>query len=382
MTVAQRAGNYLLMITLVLVGLGVVMIYSSSSIMALIKFKDSAFFLERQLIRAVIGLGMMACIAFVPARFWARISPVLLGLGLASLVLVLIQGSGPGAQRWLRLPVLSTVGAFQPAEFVKLAIVLYLADVLVRKKEQMQDFRSGLMPRLAVIGVVLGLIVLQPDLGTAIAIGLVALAMLWLGGARPKHLFLTALASIPVVAYSLYRSPYQLRRLLSFLEMTDPSGADYQVTQSILALGSGGPIGIGLGNSMQKHFLPEPHTDFIFSFIGEELGLAGTLSVIALFIAFGIHGIRVACEAPTYHSFLVASGITAMISVYALINIGVATGLLPTTGLPLPFISYGGSALVWNLAGVGILISIARECGPGNRPWLPVAGTRSDRSAL
>jgi cell division protein FtsW len=274
------------------------------------------------------------------------------------------------------------VGAFQPAEFVKLVLVLYLADVLERKKEQMRDFQTGLMPRLAVVGIVLGLIVLQPDLGTAIAIGFVALVMLWLGGAQFKHLLVTVLAGVPVVAYSLYRSPYQMRRILSFLEMADPRGADYQLNQSLLALGSGGPIGTGLGNSMQKYFLPETHTDFIFSFIGEELGLAGTLSVIALFIAFGIHGVRVARQSPTYYGFLVASGVTAMISIYAILNMGVATGLLPTTGLPLPFVSYGGSALVWNLAGVGLLIAIARECGPGTMPWLGAAQGRSERPAL
>lgn len=370
MTVAQKAGNYLLIITLVLVGLGIVMIYSSSSFLALLKFQDSAFFLERQLIRAAIGMVVMVCVACVPVRIWAQISPILLLLALATLILVLFQGSGPGVQRWLRLPGLSSFGAFQPAEFVKLVVVLYLADVLERRQEDMQDFRSGLLPRLAVVGLVLGLIVLQPDLGTAIAIGLVALVMLWLGGARLKHLLLTVLAGVPVIAYSLYRSPYQMQRLMSFFQMTDPRGADYQVRQSLLALGSGGPIGTGVGNSMQKYFLPETHTDFIFSFIGEELGLAGTLSVTALFIAFGIHGVRVARESPTYYGFLAASGVTAMISIYAILNIGVTTGLLPTTGLPLPFVSYGGSALVWNLAGVGVLISIARESSASTRPWL------------
>jgi cell division protein FtsW len=173
----------------------------------------------------------------------------------------------------------------------------------------------------------------------------------------------TTLAGVPVVAFSLLISPYQRQRLASFLSGagSDPLGAGYQVSQSLLGIGSGGLFGVGLGNSMQKQqFLPEPHTDFVFAFIGEELGLVGTLAVVALFVAFALNGLRIAREAPTYHGFLVATGITTMVSVYAVLNIGVVTGVLPTTGLPLPFISYGGSSLVWNLGGVGILLGVAR----------------------
>ncbi len=377
MKAVQRAGMQVLVISLILVGLGIVMVYSSSSVLASIRFADSSFFLERQIIRALIGLVIMFVVACVPLGVWARIATLLLLIGLTSLVLVMILGQGP-AQRWLPLPAVLSSFSFQPSEFVKLALVLYLADVLVRKEGQMQDFKSGFMPRMLVIGLVVVLIALQPDLGTAIAVGIISFVMLWVGGARFPHLLYTGLATLPIIALSLFFSRYQLQRVLSFLDGSDTRGADYQVSQSLLALGSGGGIGVGLGNSMQKQqFLPAPHTDFVFAFIGEELGLAGTLSVIGLFVALAIHGFRIARQAPTHHGFLVATGITVMISVYAVINIGVVTGMLPTTGLPLPFISYGGSSLLWNLSGVGILVGVARA---SSQEAVPRKGPNQDRS--
>ena len=371
MKAVHAAGMHILIIAAILVGLGIVMVYSSSSVLASIRFADSGFFLERHLLRAGIGLAIMAAVVFVPVAFWARVSPIVLLLGLSSLVLVILIGQGP-AQRWLPLPAVLSGFAFQPSEFVKLALVLYLADVLVRKKDNMHELKSGLLPRAVVVGLVVGLIAAQPDLGTAIAVGIVAFVMLWVGGARLLHLTATGLATLPLIALSLYVSRYQWQRVVSFLDGTDARGSDYQVSQSLIALGSGGSIGVGLGNSMQKQqFLPEPHTDFVFAFVGEELGLAGTVSVIGLFAALAIYGFRVARQADTDHGFLVATGITVMISVYAVINIGVVTGMLPTTGLPLPFISYGGSALLWNLIGIGILVAISRS----NRPTVAATGT-------
>ena len=365
MKAVRAVGMHILIIAAILVGLGIVMVYSSSSVLASVRFSDSSFFLERQLLRAGIGLGIMAGVIFVPVTFWIRISPLLLLVGLASLVLVIFIGQGP-AQRWLPMPAILSGFAFQPSEFVKLVVVLYLADVLVRKRELMHELVVGLLPRAVIVGLVVGLIALQPDLGTAIAVGVIAFVMLWVGGVRLLHLTGIGLAALPMIALSLYASRYQLRRVTSFLDGTDIRGSDYQVSQSLIALGSGGGLGVGLGNSMQKQqFLPEPHTDFVFAFVGEELGLAGTLSVIGLFAALAIYGFRVAREAESHHGFLVATGITVMISVYAVINIGVVTGMLPTTGLPLPFISYGGSALLWNLIGIGILVSIARSTATG-----------------
>ncbi|SVB65472.1 uncharacterized protein METZ01_LOCUS218326, partial [marine metagenome] len=175
------------------------------------------------------------------------------------------------------------------------------------------------------------------------------------------HLACVGIAGLPVIMVSVLTSPYQLQRLLTFLGDADPQGAGFQIAQAELALGSGGWVGVGLGNSMQKYFLPEPHTDFVFAFAGEELGLFGTLSIIGLFIALALHGFRIAAGARSDFGFYTAAGVTMMISVYALLNVAVATGLAPTTGLPLPFISYGGSSLLWNLCGLGILSAVGRE---------------------
>lgn len=362
LTPVERAGHQVMLLAVILVGVGVVMIYSSSSALAGTRFEDSAFFLERQLLRAGMGLAVMFALSRVPLGTWRLLARPLLVAGLALLGLVLVFGEGRGTQRWLDLsvPGLPSI-AFQPSEFAKFALVLYLADVLDRHAEAMADWRRGLLPRILVVGTVQVLVVLQPDLGTAIAIGAVALTLLWLGGARTLHLGLACLAAGGIAALSVLSSPYQMARIDTFLGDPDPQGAGFQVAQALLALGSGGLFGVGLGNSMQKHFLPEPHTDFVFAFAGEELGLFGTLSILALFAALAIQGYRIATRAATYHGFLVASGITLMISVYALLNVSVATGLAPTTGLPLPFISYGGSSLMWNLSGIGILAGVARQ---------------------
>lgn len=374
---ADRSARQVLLIAVILVGVGVVMVYSSSSVLAGLRFEDSGFFLQRQLLRAGFGVAVMFVISRLPLSLWHAIARPLLLLGVALLVLVLIFGEGRGTQRWLsfRVPAVTTI-TFQPSEFAKLVLVLYLADVLARKQELMADLRQGLLPRLVVIAGVQVLIVLQPDLGTAVAIGAVALIMLWLGGAATSHLAVAGLLAAVIAVLSLLTSHYQMARLMTYLGDPDPKGAGFQVSQALIALGSGGLFGVGLGNSMQKHFLPEPHTDFVFAFCGEELGLLGTLSIIALFVALAIHGCRIATQAASYHGFLLAAGITLMVSTYAVLNIGVATGILPTTGIPLPFISYGGSSLLLNLCGVGILASVARESrvgrpsvGGGVRLW-------------
>ncbi|MEW6749503.1 MAG: FtsW/RodA/SpoVE family cell cycle protein, partial [Candidatus Latescibacterota bacterium] len=333
--VTQRRGAHLLLISLTLVGLGIVMVYSSSSVLASVRFADSGFFLERQAVRALIGLGLMLLLSRIHPSAWARSARALLVGSVVLLVLVLAMGHGR-AGRWLSLSMV----AFQPSEFAKLALVVYLADVLARKEACMHDLRDGLLPRLLVVGTVLVLVAAQPNLGTAVALGLISLVLLWVGGARLKHLALTMAAASPLVVLSLVVSPYQQQRVLRYIDrFTGGSSDSYQVDQALVALGSGGWLGLGLGNSLQKQqYLPEPHTDFVFALVGEELGLVGTLSVIALFVAFACYGLRVAREAPTYHGSLLATGITAMISTYALLNVGVATSVLPTTGLPLPFI--------------------------------------------
>ena len=362
---SQGDGRQVLLIASILVGLGIVMVYSSSSAVAGSRFDDSGFFLERQIVRALVGVFVMFALSRLPLDYWQRAALPLLVVGITFLVLVLAVGHGRGvAQRWLPFPMPSSFMSslsFQPSEFVKLVLVLYLADVLVRKEGDIGRWWQGLIPRLVIIGCVQLLILLQPDLGTCLAVGIIAVAMLWIGGARAVHLLGCVGLALPVVALSVYKSPYQMQRLATFFLENDPRGAGFQVSQSLIALGSGGLFGVGLGSSVQKHFLPEPHTDFVFAFVGEELGLAGCLSIIGLFVALAIHGYRIARGAATHFGFLVAAGITFMISVYAVLNVGVATGVLPTTGLPLPFVSYGGSSLVWNLCGIGILAAVARQ---------------------
>ena len=369
MIAVQRDSMCVLLICLTLVSLGLVMVYSSSSVLANVSFGDSGLFLKKQSIRVLIGLVLMFAFSRLPLHWWARFSRPIMLLALLSLLLVLAWGHG-AAQRWLSIPVLGGGLAFQPAEFAKLALVLYLADVLVRKRDELHDFSRGFAPRLLVVGFALVLIVLQPDLGTAIALGLIALIMLWVGGMRLHHLAGAGLLALLGIGLSLWHSSYQMRRLSNFIDPErDPDGF-YQLKQSLWGMGNGGLLGVGLGNSMQKEqYLPEPHTDFVFSVIGEEMGLVGTLIVLGLFAAFSFYGVRIGTYAGDTYGFLVAVGITAMISVYALLNIGVVVGVLPTTGLPLPFVSYGGSSLIGNMAGVGILLGVARTA-PGHQESL------------
>lgn len=369
MIAVQRDSMGVLLICLILVGLGLVMVYSSSSVLAHVRFGDSGFFLKKQSIRVFIGLVLMFAFSRLPLHWWARFSRPIMLLALALLLLVLAWGHG-AAQRWLSIPALGGSVAFQPAEFAKLALVLYLADVLVRKRDELHDFRHGFVPRLLVVGCALVLIVLQPDLGTTIALGLIALTMLWVGGMRLHHLAGAGLLALLGVGLSLTHASYQMRRLVNFIDPErDPAGS-YQLLQSLCGMGHGGLLGVGLGNSMQKeHYLPEPHTDFVFSVIGEEMGFVGALAVLGLFAAFSFYGLRIGARAGDAYGFLVAVGITAMISIYALLNIGVVVGVLPTTGLPLPFVSYGGSSLMGNMAGVGILLGVARTI-PGHREHL------------
>ena len=381
---SQRAARHVLLIATMLVGIGVVMVYSSSSALADKSFENSGFFLQRQLLRAAFGLTIMLLLSRVPLSLWRLLARPLLLVGLLLLVLVLLLGEGRGAQRWLPvgLPSFATL-SFQPSELVKLVLVLYLADVLARKQSEISDWKLGLAPRLVVVSVVQVLIVMQPDLGTALAISAISMVILWLGGAGTAHLGLVASGAGLIAVWSVLSSPYQLERVRTFLaplidpEGADPQGAGFQVDQALLALGSGGWFGVGLGNSMQKHYLPEPHTDFVFAFAGEELGLLGTLSIICLFAALSVHGYRIATRAASFHGFLVASGITVMVAICALLNVAVATGLMPTTGLPLPFVSYGGSSLLLNLSGIGILAAVAREKVPAASPAWRLRGQLS-----
>jgi cell division protein FtsW len=274
---------------------------------------------------------------------------------------LLIPGIGVvrgGARRWL------TLGgfAFQPAELAKLSLVLYLAHSLAKKSDRITTFSVGVLPHLVVGGVFLGLIVMEPDLGTAVTLGLLLFLMLFVAGAKTWHLALIGLSALPVVAFAVMGAEYRMRRLLTFLDpWQDASKSGFQIIQSYIAFGSGQLWGRGLGESRQKLFyLPEAHTDFIFSVIGEEMGLIGALAVLALFAVIIMRGLRLAGKIEDPFSRHLAFGLTTLLALQALIHMSVVMGLMPTKGLVLPFISYGGSAMVINLIEAGILLSLSR----------------------
>ncbi len=357
-----KSGYLLFIVTFILVGFGLVAIYSTSAIFAQQRFGDSLFFLKRQLLWVSLGLVAMLVAWGVKYELIKALSKPLLFLTIALLVLVLFPHFGReagGARRWLRI---GAVG-FQPSELGKLALILYLADYLSRKQNKIKSFSRGFFPPLLVLGGMTGLILIQPDLGTVVLLGMVALILLFVAGIRIIYLGGLVLSSLPALYFLVAGVGYRQRRILAFLHpWQHASGAGYQIIQSFLALGSGGIRGVGLGESRQKLFyLPASYTDFIFSIVGEELGFIGTVSLVALFLVFLWTGIRVAYQSPDLFGYLLGIGITVAISLQAIINIGVATGSLPTKGISLPFISFGGSSLLFNMMGVGLLLNIARR---------------------
>lgn len=347
--------------TLMLLSIGIIMVASSSQVIALLDYKDAYYFLKRQLIWALLGvLAMISVMNIDYYRYEKWIGPGFIGT-LFLLILVIIPNVGHevnGSTRWLGIGSLS----FQPSEVAKLAIVFFMAKSLGRRHNLLQSFSQGVVPHLVILGVVCGLILLQPDLGTAVAIAGTTYMLLMAAGARSSHLLLLALAGIAVVGLAIYFEPYRMERFLAFLDpWADPSDTGFQTIQSLYAIGSGGLFGLGLGESKQKFlYLPERHTDFIFSIINEELGFIGGFIVICLFFILFWRGYKVALTAPSTFSSLLAVGITSMIALQTVINIGVVTGSMPVTGITLPFISYGGSSLIFTLIGVGILLNISR----------------------
>ena len=351
---------FLWLLVALLLGLGMVMVYSVSLAHCRDSHGDPYYLLKRQLIWSAVGLLIFFLAYRLDYHWWRRRPLPLLGLGLISLMLVFIPGvgrSGGGAQRWLGLGNL----AFQPSELAKYILIIYLADLLSRRQERLDDFREVFLPALAVIGVFSALVVAQPDLGSAIGIVMVGLLMLFVAGARLGHLLVLGLAALPAVAGLILKVGYRRQRILSFLDpWADSKGAGFQIIQSFIALGSGGWSGVGLGASRQKLFyLPAANTDFIFSILGEELGFLGTVSVLLIFLGVLVCGFVIARSASDLYGRLLALGITFMLSLQAFVNMGVVCGLLPTKGLPLPFVSCGGSNLVVSLLAVGILSNIA-----------------------
>ncbi len=288
-------------------------------------------------------------------------SKTIMGVCLLLLFLVLVPGVGSvvnGARRWIKFFGLG----FQPSELAKLAIIIYIADFTSRKGYAIRDLKFGFFPALAAILFTAGLILVEPDMGTAVAIGFIGFVLLFAAGVKLKHMFFMAAGALPVLIAAVLHKPYRVRRFLAFMNpWEDARGAGFQVIQSFIALGSGGFAGVGLGGSRQKLFyLPESHTDFIFSIIGEELGFLGTASVLMLFAIFIWYSMRIAFRSGDGFASKVALGISVMMAFEVAVNIGVSAGMFPTKGLPLPFISYGGSSLLCHLAAVGLLLNISR----------------------
>lgn len=348
-------------VTLALVICGVVMVFSASAVLANEKFHTPYYFLVRQGLWALLGLiGMVLLMHFDYHRLRKPIY-VYTGLFVCAVCLggALLLDRSHQTHRWIRFGLLS----FQPSELSKLFLVTFLASFLERQAGKINDWLHTLLPVMLVLGVFLGLIVVEPDLGTPLTIGMVAILMLYSAGLNFRYLLGALVLSAPVVFYLIHSSSYRMRRMFVFLDpWKDPQGAGFQVTQSLIAVGAGGVMGVGLMEGKQKLFyLPEPHNDFIFAVIGEEFGLVGTVAVLLLFGLFLWRGLRVSFRAPDAFGQLLALGLTLMVVCQAFINVSVALSLLPTKGIPLPFLSSGGSSLMINLLGVGVLLNISQH---------------------
>lgn len=359
----NKAEGYDLIIVLMVVALtcfGVVMVYSASSIMATKKFHDGFYFLKRQGLFALIGFAAMAVAMKIDYNFWRKAAVPILLVCLGLLVLVLIPGIGGsagGSSRWIRLPGFS----LQPSEMAKLAFIMYMAYSLEKKQDKVKSFSTGFVPYMVVLAVMLLLLLKQPDLGSSLTLGAVAMAMLFVAGTRLMYIVSMILMALPFLYYAVMHVDYRRRRIMAFLNpWEDPTNTGFQIIQSWIAVGTGGIFGLGLGEGKQKlFFLPEAHTDFIFSVVGEELGFVGVIVIAAMFFLLVQRGIRVALYAEDNFGRSLAFGITTLIGLEAFVNIAVVTGLFPTKGLALPFVSYGGSSLIITLFAVGILLNIS-----------------------
>ncbi len=336
-----------------LTAIGGIMVFSASPTMAL-KLGDSYFYLKRHILYLLLGFSAMYLalrVSLIKLRKW---SALVLAASILFLLVLFIPGVGKtigGATRWIDLVIVS----FQPSELIKLTVIIFLASLLAKSPR--------LLPSLAVIGLICALIILQPDLGTAVAIAGTGFIMLFAAGARPAHLALLGGLGIAGIIVLSFSSPYRLRRMAAFIDpWADPQGTGFHIVQSLLAVGSGGLLGLGLGASRQKFFyLPQQFTDFIFAILCEELGFIGGAGVVFLFVLFAARGFKIAVNAADRFNFLLAAGITAWLTLQALINIMVVLGLLPTTGIPLPFISYGGTATIVSLFAVGLVLNISLQ---------------------
>lgn len=355
-------------LTLLLLSFGLVTLYSASSVLALRQNLPDTYFVLRQATGAAAGLAILGVCAWMPYAWWQRMAWPLLWASVILLTLVVLPGTEAiapeinGARRWLRIGV-----AVQPSEFAKIAIVVWTAAMAVKKADQFKSLSKGLGPFFLVWAVLLGLVLLEPDLSTAVLIGTLGVLVIFAAGARIAHFLFLGLLIVPFLQRQLMVG-FRADRMASFMDTAvDPAGAGFQVRQSLVALGSGGLTGVGFGEGRQKFgFLPYAHNDFIFAMVGEEWGFLGVVFLIALYVTIVLVGFRIASRAPDLFGELLAIGFTSLIALQAVLHMGVGLGIVPATGLALPLVSYGRSNLVVTLAALGILISVARAA-PGGR---------------
>ncbi len=345
-----------------LVGIGLVMVFSASSATAYAEHGDIAYYVKRQLIWLVAGTVAAYAVYRMDLAVLKRFAPYLLVAAIGGLLLVFVPHIGlgvNGGRRWVGVSFLS----FQPSEFAKLALVIYLSAMLASRGERITSLARGLFPLCIPVLIMAVLILKEPDMGTASLIVFTAFALFFVAGARLFHLFAVMAVTVPFAVLTVIASPYRRARVFAFLDpWKDPQNTGFHIVQSLLALGSGGIFGVGLGASRAKFFyLPEQYTDFIFSILGEELGIFGALVVLVLFLTFAYRSIKIALAAPDRFGFFVTVGCMAMIVIQAFINIGVVTSSWPVTGVPLPFISFGGSSLVVNLIAVALIANVGRR---------------------
>jgi cell division protein FtsW len=345
--------------------IGLIMVLSASSVTALRQTGSTWSYFERQAVWTVVGVVALVACLYVDVQFWRRHARLWLGIAVALLVAVLVPGIGVtvnGSTRWLGAGSLQ----IQPSEFAKLAVVVFVADLLDRRAEWMRDLRYTLVPVLLHLALVCGLIMLEPNLGTAMILAAMVMIMLYTAGTPVMALVSAMAVALVGIGFSVAGTPFRRARFLAFLDpWKDRTNTGYQTIQSMVGLADGGVVGSGLGASRAKWgFLPYAHTDFIFAIIGEEFGLIGAALIVALFFSLGGLGAWVASQARNDFEMLLAVGITAWLALQAVINIGAVIGSLPVTGVPLPFVSFGGSSLLVNMAATGLLLNVARHPRP------------------
>ncbi len=352
----------LLIITILLLAIGLIMVLSASSPSALAETESSYTYFIRQLQFAIIGIVLMLVLSKIDYRFYKKYYWMIYGVSLVLLILVLVTGEEiNGATRWIEI---TSSYSFQPSEIVKIGMIIFYAAMINKNRNDMKQFGRGFVKHITFIAPIIVLLLLQPHLSASIVILGVVLIIMLVGGTKIKHFIGTGLfVGIPGLILAVVLEPYRLQRFITFMDpWQNPTGDGWQIIQSLYAIGSGGLFGVGLGESKQKFlYIPEPQNDFIFSIIGEELGFIGCVIVIALFAIFIWRGILIAMKAPDMFGSLVAIGITALVAIQVIINIGVVTASMPVTGMPLPFFSYGGTSLVILLCEVGILLNISRS---------------------